>query len=184
MLKKLGIILGILIGALILIAVGALIGKYVFSQTPQAANQHPSSPSATPATNTPTTTPTTSPTLTNLPSESDKVDFALQITNINETGTLSRSITGEITNTGSIDAHNVNCKIEVYSNSKLININNGQSSISQALGTIKAGQTVTTTVDLTFGLFDGVSLTQNGATVNLQISSDEKTQVLSYDYKP
>jgi len=188
MIKKLGLILGILIAALILIAAGVLIGKYGLSQTPTATTLAPA-PQPTLTTSIPTApaltthTPTPSQTLTGIPSNSDKVDFRLQITSVNETGALSRSITGEIGNAGNIDAHNVVCTVEIYSNGNQIKIN-GQDSISKTLGTIGAGKTVTTTLDLTFGLFDSPTLLKNGATVYLQIASDEKTQLLSYDYKP
>lgn len=201
MINKLGLIVGISIAALILIAAGVMIGQYGLNQKPEATTQ-PVKPTLTttiptPATQTakptittniptpsPTTnTPTPSQTLSGIPSNA-KVDFTLQITSVTETGALSRLITGEIGNSGNVDAHNVVGKIEVYSNGKLIKVNNGQNSIIKALGTIGAGKIVTTTVDLTFGFFDGLTISQNGATVNLQISSDEETQLLSYDYKP
>jgi hypothetical protein len=187
---KLKLIIGIILAALILVAVGALIGKYALNQTPPPITQAPSatstiSPSKTysPVAAVPKTV-TTSPPFTNLPSDSDKVNFGLQITNVSETGILSRSITGEISNTGSVDAHNVICKIEVYSKGKLIKVNSGLSSVIKSLGTINAGKTATTRVDLAFSPVDALTLTQNGVTVNLQISSDEKTQLLTYDYKP
>ncbi len=175
--------------ALILIAVGILIGKYGFNQSSALATQVPatkpiSSPSITSSpTITRPATATASPTFTKLPGNNENVNFNLMITSIKDTGLLSRSITGEITNTGSIDAHNVICEIRVYSKGKQIQIG-GKDSISKAIGTIGAGETATTTVDLSFGAFDGVTLSQNGATINLQIASDEKTQLLTYDFKP
>ena len=179
-----GIILVIVVGGLITLGIIMLING---NASPQTVQTTPAQLSASPSTTgAPTSMPaaTVNPTSSSLPGSSPKVDFALQITKVSETGALSRSITGEITNTGSSNAHNVICKVQIYSNGKLIKFNDGQDSVIAALGTIKAGQTVTTTVDLSFGLFDGLTLNQNGATVNLQISSDEKTQVLSYEYKP
>lgn len=102
------------------------------------------------------------------------------------TGTgLTRSVTAQITNTGNLDAHNVVGKVGVISGGKQITItSSGQTSVSQTLGTIKAGQTVDTRLDLTFALFDSLTLTQNGVNVSLIITSDEKTQTITYDYKP
>lgn len=191
MINKLGLTVGIILAALILVAAGVMIGKYAFNQTPETTIQSPAPQSAKPTLTTSiptpppltTNTPTPSQTLTGIPNNSDKVNFTLQITSVNETGALSRSITGEIGNAGNIDAHNVVCKVEIYSNGNPIEIN-GQDSISKTLGTIGAGKTVTTTLDLAFNIWDGPTLLKNGATVNLQISSDEKTQLLTYDYQP
>jgi hypothetical protein len=73
----------------------------------------------------------------------------------------------------------------VISGGKQITItSSGQTSVSQTLGTIKAGQTIDTQLNLTFALVDGWTLTQNGATVSLIITSDEKTQTIKYDFKP
>ncbi len=182
-----GVITGILLGILILIAGGTLLVKYAVNQVSLASNQTNQTassqtvtkPTVTVPTNSTPVTPST-PAITS--SSSDKVNFDVRITNFTGDG-LTRTITAEIANTSSQDAHNVNGKIEVYSGGKHITIS-GQSSISQALGAIKAGQKMTTQVDLTFGFFDGLTLAQNGATVNLVITSDEKTQTITFDYKP
>jgi hypothetical protein len=191
---SLGVIVGILLGVLILAAGGILLVKYTTNEISLASNQ-PSQPASSPLFNSPASTtplpsagnnPTISkPVTTPSPATSattDKVNFNVQITNFAGNG-LTRTVSVDITNTGSQDAHNVVGKVEVLSGGKRITIaSNGQTSTSQALGTIKAGQTVSTQENLTFSIFDAPALAQNGATVNLIITSDEKTQTITYKY--
>ncbi len=207
----LGVITGVILGMVIIFAGGFLLMKYAVNHISMSSNQSekpPASPlsdlpsqktlvpttttsaippvTPTPATVRPTaTTPAATNPVASTPAkatDAKAVNFGLQIPDVSGDG-LTRTITGEITNSGNLDAHNVKGKIEVFSNGKLVQIN-GQSYITRELGTIKAGQTVTTQIDLTFGIFDGMSISQNGATVNLEIASDEATQTLKYDYKP
>jgi hypothetical protein len=192
----LGVIAGVVLGVVILVAGGALLLKYAVNQASPTSNQLnqptpapllnlPSVPAQQPTVTKPiVTAPAPSTAASTSSSNSSKVNFDVRITNFTGNG-LTRSITAQITNTGNLDAHNVVGKVEVLSGGKQITItSNGQTSISQALGTIKAAQTVDTQLDLTFGFLDGLTLVQNGATVNLIITSDEKIQTITYDYKP
>lgn len=191
--KTLGIVVGIVLGILILIVGGVLLVQCALNQISPASDQADQSassptinlqPSTTAATIKPTVSSTaTSPTPTSTSSSTANVNFDVQVTNISESGLTSRTVTAEIINTGNQDSHNVTGKIEVFSSGKQIKIG-GQNSISQTLGTIKAGQKVTAKVDLAFSVFDIPTLTQNGVTVNLTITSDEKTQTIEYFYKP
>jgi hypothetical protein len=74
-------------------------------------------------------------------------------------------------------------KIEVSTGGKNIGIN-GQDFIRKDLGTIKAQTSITDQINMTFSLIDGPALMNNGATVTMTIYSDEKTQTMTYDYKP
>ena len=192
----LGVIVGILLGVLILAAGGILLVKYTTNEISLASNQ-PNRSASSPLFNSPiSTTPLPSAAasseaktavnppipVTPSPGSIDKVNFNVQITNFTGNG-LTRTVSVDITNTGSQDAHNVVGKVEVLSGGKQITITpNGQTSVSQPLGTIKAGQTVSTQENLTFSIFDSPALAQNGATVNLIITSDEKTQTITYKY--
>ena len=203
----LGVITGVILGMLLIFSGGFLLMKYAVNQISMNTNQSGKPPdsalsdlssqkSLVPSTTTATTPPVTpapaitrptatAPAAINPVSSSavaKAVNFGLQIPDVSGDG-LTRTITGEITNSGNLDAHNVKGKIDVFSSGKLVQIN-GQNYITRELGTIKAGQTVTTQIELTFGIFDGVSISQNGATVNLEIASDEATQTLKYNYKP
>lgn len=184
---RLGMIVGVVLGVVILVAGGALLINYAVNQLSLTSNQ-PNQPPSSPSFKLPSV-PTPSPSVIFTPftpasTLSDRVNFNVQITNMTGTG-LTRSVTAQITNTGNLDAHNVVGKVGVISGGKQITItSSGQTSVSQTLGTIKAGQTVDTRLDLTFALFDSLTLTQNGVNVSLIITSDEKTQTITYDYKP
>jgi hypothetical protein len=110
------------------------------------------------------------------------MNFLIVITNIGGSG-LSRTVTAQITNTQSADAHNAWAKAEVFSNGQRILIS-GQSYIKEILGIVKAGATVTAKATLSFSIFDGLIILQNGAQVQLEVYSDEWTESLTYDYKP
>jgi hypothetical protein len=182
--KILGIVLGVIIGivALVLIIIVVIILWIL-----PAINQNSSSQTTTPAfTTTPTTlsttiAKTTTANQTTAPAAND-VSFSINITEISGTG-LSRTITSQIRNDGSIDAQNCQARIEVFSGGNRIKIS-GQDFLIHPLGTLKAKVITTTRVTLSFSVFDAPLILANGATFNLTISSDQKTQTFSYDYTP
>lgn len=110
------------------------------------------------------------------------MNFEIAITNVSGTG-LSRAVTAHVTNTGSADAHNAWAKAEVFCRGQRIQMS-GQDFLKQDLGTVKAQTTVIAQATLDFGFFDGLTILQHGAQVLLTVISDERTQTLTYDYKP
>ena len=123
-----------------------------------------------------------SPTPSIPPSQNGEVKFEFAVTDISGSG-LSRTITAQVTNTGDIDAHNVWGKVEVSSQGSMIKLE-GKEFLRIDAGTITSGDTVTIEVTLSFGLTDGLKISQNGATFMLTIYSDESTETFSYDYSP
>ena len=110
------------------------------------------------------------------------MNFDIQITNVSGSG-LSRAITAHVTNKGSADVHNAWTKAEVFSRGQRITIS-GQEFVRHDIGTINGQTTVIAQATLEFGLFDGLTIMQNGAQVLLSVCSDEWTETLTYDYKP
>ena len=107
------------------------------------------------------------------------VEFSINITNFQVSGLTSGTVDAQITNTGSSDAHNVWAKVEIICQGS-----DGQDYLRINLGTIKARQTVSPQATINVSLLDGVKVAQSGATFNLTVYSDEKTQTMSYDYHP
>lgn len=134
----------------------------------------PSAPTATPA------IPPSAPTATPV-SAAQPVDFQLRIAKVEETGLTSRRMTAEMTNIGDSDAHNVSVKLEVSSRGKRIAVN-GQDSVTVAVGTIGARQTVSRAIDISFSLADGFTIQQQGADFLATITSTEKTSALRFTY--
>ena len=116
------------------------------------------------------------------PTQNVDVKFEFTVADISGAG-LSRTITAEVTNKGNTDAHNVWGKVQVFSQGSLIKLG-GKEFLRIDIGTIAAGETVTTEVTLSFGFTDGLKISQNGATFVLSIYSDEFTDTFSYDYTP
>jgi hypothetical protein len=191
----LGVVLGIITGFLTLAAIIVfLIYLYIIPAFDQYSSIGSATPTSTYSTSTttvspPTTTPifTPGPTKTTLPAQTgtpvpNDVNFVLNITGV--TGeNLSRTVTADITNTGSIDALNTYAKIEVFSRGKRIKLN-GQDYLSEDLGTLKAGAPATAQITLTFNPLDAPIILTSGARLYLTIYSDQKTQNFSYDYVP
>ena len=123
-----------------------------------------------------------SPTPSIPPSQNGEVKFEFAVIDISGSG-LSRTITAQVTNTGDIDAHNVWGKVEVFSQGSRIKLE-GKEFLRIDVGTITSGDTVTTELTLSFGLTDGLKISQNGATFLLTIYSDKVTETFSYDYSP
>ncbi|MFC1967957.1 hypothetical protein ACFLVX_01010 [Chloroflexota bacterium] len=130
----------------------------------------------------PSPTPLPAPAPGPPPPQSGDVKFEFEITDISGSG-LSRAIAAQVTNTGSIDAHNVWGKVEVFSQGSRIKLG-GKEFLRMDIGTIAVGQTITTEVTLVFSFTDGLKLAQNGANFVLTIYSDEYTETFSYDYSP
>jgi hypothetical protein len=181
----LGIVIGVIIGVIILVATLFLLfvllilpatRQFSGEQTPTTVPLY-SSPS-TPAAS---TSSTVLPGETSLPAVND-VSFILNVTGVSGTD-LSRTVSAEITNQGSIDAQNTRVKIEVFSNGSRVEINR-EEFLTKNLGTLGAGVPVTSEVSLSFSPIDGAKILLKGATFNLTIYSDQKTQNFSYDYNP
>ncbi|MBI2832264.1 MAG: hypothetical protein HYX79_08415 [Chloroflexi bacterium] len=134
-------------------------------------------PAPTPA---PTPGPTPAPVPTQPPPTGSNVAFDLVITGVSGSG-LSRTVTARVTNNGNAVAHNVWAKMEVASKGTKIQLS-GQDYLRVEIGTLAAGASVNKEVTFNVSLSDGFSIMQNGATANLTLFSDEKTQAFSYDF--
>lgn len=110
------------------------------------------------------------------------VNFEIAIGSISGSG-LSRTVTADISNTGTQDAHDVWLKLEVSSKQKRILLN-GREALSVDIGTLPANTSVTKQATLTFSIGDGLQIKMNGAEFTLTISSTERTQTMSQFYKP
>ena len=192
-----GVVLGVVIGFVIITVAAIVLIFNVFG----AANRTPSTPTplgtpvqtqtASPAVSPPASTnpsallPSTSPVPanSNVTAASPVVDFKVNISAVENTGLTSRKITGQITNAGTADTHNVSAKVQVFCQGSPVKINN-QDYIIQPFGTIKAGETISQGISVSFSILDAGRLTQYGATVNLTITSDEKSQSFSYNFQP
>jgi hypothetical protein len=192
-----GIVLGVVIGIVIITVAAVVLIFNLFGAANRTASTQ--TPLGTPVQN-PATSPAVSPAAPPVPSvlspstapvpsnsnataASPAVDFNVNIGAVENTGLTSRKITGQITNTGTVDAHNVTAKVQVFCQGSLVKINN-QDFITQPFGTIKAGDTVSQGISVSFSILDAGRLTQNGATVNLTITSDETTRTFSYNIQP
>jgi hypothetical protein len=131
--------------------------------------------------------PSQSPTLTSSPispaATVGQATFEISISSVTGTG-LSRTITAQITNTGSVDAHNVRIKIEVSSGGSRVQLNGQDSYQSSNLGSLKAGATISPQATVSINPIDGLRVSQSGAQVIATIYSDDGTQSLSYNFGP
>ena len=193
---RLWIILGIIIGIVIsIIAAVVVVFLVVLPSTREVST---SSGVTTPMASTPSTgtyNPTPSPslpasrtTLAQSPKSTANVSFSVNVPSVTISGITSVDITADLTNTGTDEAHNVLTTVEVLYQGAPVAISVDGSPAEDrttiSLGNIAAGQTVEKKLHITFGLFDGLGISQNGASFNLTITSDEKTETISYDYKP
>lgn len=194
---KLGIIVGILIGIVLLAIAGVAIFVTRTNPSGQIASTETNTPiqsSISPnliasptikSSNIPASSPLASPTPNSLAtsSSSSAVNFVPSITGVSGSDLTTRTITAQLANTGTADAHNVQAKIEAYSQGTRIELN-GQDYLIQSFSTIKAGAAMTIQYTVSVNIIDGLKILQNGVTFILTISSDEKTQTISYDYHP
>ncbi|MFC1861241.1 hypothetical protein ACFLYL_03070 [Chloroflexota bacterium] len=116
------------------------------------------------------------------PVTAKEVKFEFAVTGISGSG-LSRNISTQLINTGNTDAHNAWAKVEVFSQDTRIKLG-GADSLRVDIGTLKAGNLVVKDVLLDFSLMDGLKMQQNGAKFTLTVYSDEKTEILYYEYTP
>lgn len=150
----------------------------------------PSKPSPSPSPPTPSPTPPPTRPLPTTPSPvpppttppTANVDFQPAVIGVSGTG-LSRTVTAQITNTGSADAHNVWAKVEVFSQQTRVMLD-GKDYLRVDAGTLPAKTSVTKQATLNISILDGLRIQANGAQFVLTIYSDERTQTLTYDYKP
>jgi len=131
---------------------------------------------------TPVTTPEPAPSPSQPSSTGSNIVFEFAVTGISGNG-LSRTISAQLTNTGTDDAHNVWAKVEVSSQDSRIRLS-GEDFLRVDIGMLKGGTAVTKEVNIEFGILDGVKISQNGARFVLTVNSDENTQELYYDYQP
>lgn len=152
--------------------------------TPSITTSSPRTTAASPSPTYVSSTPAgTQLPVTSSPAANADVSFNINITGIIEDGMTTRIVTAQLTNTGTADAHNTRVKIEAFSQGSRVKLNN-QDFLQEEYNTVKAQQTITREVSISFSLFDAPKLMQNGVTLNLTINSDEKSQSLSYDYRP
>jgi hypothetical protein len=203
---KLGVVIGVLIGLVLVAAAAAVVFAKVvlpltqetrivtqtISQSVPSASIAPAplkSPSPSIATALPAVKPGTSTaqpatTAPSAPAASGgTVNFRPNIVSVTGSGLTSRTISAQLTNLGTGDAHNVSAKVEVTSQGSRIKLN-GQDSLVQSLGTIKAGTTLNLQETVSVNITDGLKILQNGAAVILTVSSDELTQSATYNYQP
>jgi hypothetical protein len=189
---RFAIFLGAVLGVVLLITV---LAGLIFSQV-LSTNQKPSTPnsvstpkagaikSATP-TSTSAAEKSTSP-APNPTSNSKDVSFSYKITSVNpstSTTTATARIEAQIMNIGKTDAHNVVVTLAVVSQGTTVRVNS-QDSITKKLGTIQSGEMVNDQIELTISLADGLRVQSNGATFNINITSDEAKQTATYEYHP
>jgi hypothetical protein len=188
---KLGIVLGVIIGAFVLGV--AMFATAVLAILPFTREMSVNLPdyTQTPVFNPPTASdrPTVSPPnpITLSPGQTitpnPNIYFSLNITNADYSNLTNALVTAALTNTGNADAHNTLAYVEVTTQGTRIKVN-GEDSLVIELGIIKAGQAITRDVRMSFNLFDGLKISQSGATLTLTIRSDESTQSLMYEFKP
>ena len=147
------------------------------SPTPEMVSPPTPSPEAEPVPS-PSSTPIENP---QIPQNED-IKFEFVVTDVSGSG-LSRTITAQITNTGTADAHTVWAKVEAFSAGSRVKLS-GQDFLRVDIGTMKAGEMVTRQVTLSFSIADGLKISSNGVRFMLNVYSDEHTESLSYDYHP
>jgi hypothetical protein len=188
----LGVILGVIAGIIVLtIAVVILALTFVMPAFTEYSNQSTTAPITgydtfiPPSTSTSSQTPpssTQNPVSTSMTTTANDVKFTLNILDVSGAD-LSRTVTAELLNTGSIDATNCWVKIEVFSSGSRIKID-GEDYLRVDLGTLKAGEPSVTQVQMSFSVFDAPRMIKNGVNFNITLYSDQKTQTFSYDYQP
>jgi len=136
-------------------------------------------PSPSPA---PVPSPLPAPAPAPPPSQGEDVKFGFAVTDITGSG-LSRTVTAQVANTGVADAHNVWAKVEAFIGGSRIRLN-GQDYLRVDIGTLKAGDSVTKQVALSFSITDGLKIAQQGVHLEMTILSDEHSETFTYDYKP
>jgi hypothetical protein len=188
----LGIILGVIAGFIVLTAVIVILAlTFVMPAFTEYSNQSTTAPVTghetfiPPSTSTstqPAPSSTQKPISTSTTTTSNDVNFSLNILDVSGAD-LSRTVTAQLLNKGSIDATNCWVNIEVFSSGSRIKIN-GEEYQRIDLGTLKAGEPSVTQVQMSFSMFDAPRMIKNGVNFNITLYSDQKTQTFSYDYQP
>jgi uncharacterized protein (UPF0212 family) len=130
----------------------------------------------------PSPIPLPAPAPTLLPLPTGDVKFGFAVSNLTGSG-LSRTVTAQLNNTGAVDAHNVWAKVQAYIGGSSIRLN-GQDYLRVDIGTLKAGDSVTKQVTLSFSIADSLKTALQGVHLEMTIFSDEHSEAFSYDYKP
>jgi hypothetical protein len=188
---KTGIILGVILGLGILAIAALAVVMLVVLPVSRQTSAEPFSTTATPniviaSTSVPVAAATSGITpitpTDSLPPGNPGANFILNVSDFT-VNDFSANITALFTNQGSDDAHNVQAQVQATSEGSAVKIN-GNDVFVIALGTIKAQQTISAKTTLSFNLLDGLKVTNSGATFNLLLISNEKTQGFSYYYRP
>jgi hypothetical protein len=209
---KIGLIIGIVLCVLVILAAGVLYFLTdvldLFQNTPPPALPTTSLPTMAAASPNPAATPqpaltvrpglavsttlsttlaasnstAVSTTTATAPVPSPTADVQFEVISVEGSG-FTRTVTGKLTNSGSLDLHNPKLKIEMYSNGKLIK-NDSAAYIDKSFPTLIAGESASDQVSIKIGLIDGVYVTQHGVSFVLTFTSDELTRQFSYDYQP
>jgi hypothetical protein len=111
----------------------------------------------------------------------DDVSFSFTVIEV-AGGGLSRTITAQLSNTGSNDAHDAWGKLEGYVRESKIKLS-GKDYLHIDVGTLAAGAALTDKMNIKFSLSDGFKILQNGARFVLTVYSRERTQSIPYDYE-
>ena len=205
----LGIIVGLILGVLVFSGGTAFIminnvvpsvqkalAKTNTEKQPSLTNISPNTslPKQTSNTNTnPNPAPTQAIPITTIPQQNaDSTDgnfqisdgnIGLQINIVSVEGTgFTRTVTGKVINNGSVTLHNTQLEVELFSNGKQLNFNNGQPSWQKSYGTLAAGSALTDQITLTLSLLDGLTATKYGVEIHMTLISTEKSQTFVYQY--
>jgi hypothetical protein len=194
----LGIVTGLILGVLVLgggTAFAVINNVIPAIQNALETNNTQSQPTAT-------SNPTTSQTLPNspvstsiptttIPLQGDlsgnsfqisdgQISLQVSIVGIEGTG-FTRTVTGKVVNTGKVTLHDTQLKVELFSNGKQLNFNNGQP-WQKSYGTLAVGASMTDKISATLSLFDVPNASKYGIDIHLTFSSTEKSQTLIYHY--
>lgn len=169
----------VIVAVLLVVALVVMVGFMAGFIPWQRQVSPPSNPAPQPA---PSPGPAPAPSPEPAPSPGGEVNFSFAITDITGSG-LSRTVTAQVANTGSADAHNVWAKVEASSGGSRVKLS-GQDYLRVDIGTLKAGETITRQLALSFSIADGLKISQQGVHLALTIFSDENSGTFSYDYKP
>src|SRR3989338_1552855 len=101
-------------------------------------------------------------------SSKEPIDFKLEILD-NKVSDTSATITARLTNIGGDDAHNVRIKFEVFSKSGGVIKLNGQTSITEDIGTLNAKYSTTKSKELCVGTLDGLNIKFNGGNMRATV---------------
>lgn len=105
------------------------------------------------------------------------VDFQLTF-QISGSG-FGRTVNASLTNTGTVNAHNVTATLQLWAGSSRIKVN-GQDMLVEDLGDLVAGATVSRTINITVSFLDGIKLQSSGGTITVDVVSDEGSKQFQF----